>query len=374
MRTYKIRLLPTKEQEILLWKHINVCRFIWNWGLAIQIKTYEETGKKLNGFALIKMLTQLKKQTDFQWLNDVNNASLQNVLKDLEQAYVNFFGGNGFGHPKFKSKKRARPVFPTRAERVYFKNELVTIPNVGKMSYQTNYTVPSQSTKIYNARIGYVNNKWILRISLECENQAPVLTDKSMGIDLGVKDLCNVAIGEDNIVVKNINKTQGIKRKQKKLKRLQRKVSRKYGQNGNYNKTQNILKVEQQIRELYYHISCIRKNHIHQTTHMLVSKLPKRVVMENLNVGNLIKNRHLAKAIQEQGFFEFRRQMQYKCEWNGIEFVLADRFYPSSKTCSNCGNIKKDLKLSDRTYKCSECGLVIDRDYNAAINLMKYAE
>lgn len=107
---------------------------------------------------------------------------------------------------------------------------------------------------------------------------------------------------------------------------------------------------------------------------MLVSKLPKRVVMENLNVGNLIKNRHLAKAIQEQGFFEFRRQMQYKCEWNGIEFVLADRFYPSSKTCSNCGNIKKDLKLSDRTYKCSECGLVIDRDYNAAINLMKYAE
>lgn len=374
MKTYKIRLLPTKEQEELMWKHVNACRFIWNWGLATQIESYKNTKKKINGFALIKMLTSLKKEEQFVWLNEVNNASLQNVLKDLEQAYANFFSGHGFGHPKFKSKKRARPVFPTRAERVYFKNDFVAIPTIGKMKYKTNYHVPKQSTKFYNARISFINNKWILRISLECENQTPKLTNDNMGIDLGVKELCHVAVGGNHLIVKNINKSKSIKRKQKKLKRLQRQISRKYCQNGNYNKTNNILKVEKQIRELYYHIACIRANYIHQTTHALISRLPRRVVMENLNISGMMENKNLAKAIQEQCFYEFRRQIQYKCEWNGIEFVLADRFYPSSKTCSCCGNIKKDLKLSDRTYRCFECGLVIDRDYNAAINLMKYTK
>lgn len=194
-----------------------------------------------------------------------------------------------------------------------------------------------------------------------------------MGIDLGVKDLAIVAIGNDKLVFKNINKTSKMRKLNKKLKHLQRKTARKYYTNGGYDKTNNILKTEAQIKELSYHISNIRQNYIHQITRQLVDMLPYRVVMEDLNVSGMMKNRHLSKAVQEQCFFNFIQIMKYKCEEYGIEFVQADRFYPSSKTCSSCGCINKDLKLSDRTYICSECGAVIDRDYNAAINLMQYA-
>lgn len=371
MKTYKIRLLPTKEQEELMWKHIGCCRFIWNWGLEIQKVEYSSSGKKLSSFDLIKKLTPLKKEEQYAWLNEVLNASLVTTLRDLDKAYSNFFRGAGF--PKFKSKKKSKPNYPIRNDGTYFTEESVTIPKIGKVKYQTNYNVPlGKEAKLYNPRISYVNKKWILTVGFECENQALELTNKSMGIDLGIKVLCSVAFGDENIVIKNINKTSNMKKKQKKLKRLQRKVSRKYYQNGNFEKTANILKVEEQIRELSYHISMTRQNHIHQATHKLVFMRPYRVVMEDLNVSGMMKNKHLSKVIQEQCFYEFVRQMKYKCEWNGIEFVQVDRFYPSSKTCSCCGTIKSSLKLSDRIYVCPECGLVIDRDYNAAINLMKY--
>lgn len=370
MRAYKVRLLPTKEQEELLWKHIHACRFIWNWGLNVQIKAYETNGVKMIGFDTINLLTSLKKQEDYLWLNDVSRASLQNILRDLDKAYSNFFRGKGY--PKFKSKKKSKPTYPVRQDGIYFQNCLVTIPKVGKIRYKTNYIVPKKGNKIYNPRISYINKKWILSFVIDCDNQVIELTDKSMGIDLGVKDFCIIAFDNKKILFSNINKTSKIRKMQKQIHRLERKVSRKYRYNGNYEKTNNIIKTEAKIRELYYHISCIRKNYIHQITYMLISLRPKRIIIEDLNVSGMMKNRHLSKAIQEQCFYEFRRQIQYKCEWNGIEFVLADRFYPSSKTCSCCGNIKKDLKLSNRTYRCSKCGLVIDRDYNAAINLMKY--
>ena len=159
------------------------------------------------------------------------------------------------------------------------------------------------------------------------------------------------------------------------MKHQQRAISRKYEANrtGNkYYKTRNIERAEANLRKIYARINNIRSNYIHQCTHLLVAMLPYRVVMENLNVSGMMKNRHLSKVIQEQGFYEFTRQMKYKCEWMGIEFVQVDRFYPSSKTCSCCGNPKKDLKLKDRAYMCENCGFIIDRDYNAAINLMRY--
>ena len=210
---------------------------------------------------------------------------------------------------------------------------------------------------------------------MECENQAPHLTDMSMGIDLGIKDL---AIAEYNgqVVFHNINKSKKMKELREKQKHLQRSISRKYEANKQgkkYIKTKNIERLENKLRKLYYHISNIHQNYVHQCTHALVSLLPSRVVIEDLNIQGMMKNRHLARAIQEQCLSEFIRQMRYKCEWNGIEFVQANRFYPSSKTCSCCGNVKRDLKLSDRIYKCDICGLKIDRDYNAAINLSKYA-
>lgn len=371
MKTYKIRLLPTKEQEELMWKHIGCCRFIWNWGLEIQKGEYSSNGKKLSSFDLIKKLTPLKKEKQYVWLNEVSNASLQTTLRDLDKAYSNFFRGAGF--PKFKSKKKSKPNYPIRNDGIYFSEESAIIAKLGKVKYQTNYNVPlGKEVKLYNPRISYVNKKWILTVGFECENQTPELTDKSMGIDLGVKVLCSAAFGDENIVIKNINKTSKMKKKQKKLKRLQRKVCRKYHQNDSFVKTANILKVEEQIRELFYHISMTKQNYIHQTTHKLVSMRPYRVVMEDLNVSGMMKNKYLSRAIQEQGFYEFVRQMKYKCECNGIEFIQVDRFYPSSKTCSDCGAVKANLKLDDRMYVCPKCGLTIDRDYNAAINLMKY--
>lgn len=193
-----------------------------------------------------------------------------------------------------------------------------------------------------------------------------------MGIDLGVKELAVVSYDGQPLVFHNINKSKRVRNLKSKLKHLQRKVSRKYHTNKSWNKTKNIEKVERQIKEIQYRLSNIRNNYIHQTTHTLVSLNPIRVVMEDLNITGMMKNRHLSKAIQEQCMYEFIRQMKYKCEWRGIEFVQVDRFYPSSKTCSHCGSVKHDLKLSDRKFVCSECGLEIDRDYNAAINLMKY--
>ena len=185
-----------------------------------------------------------------------------------------------------------------------------------------------------------------------------------------------MTIDNESAVFHNINKSRSVRKLKRKIIYLQRSISRKYEQNriGNtYVKTNNILRQEIKLRRLHARLSNIRSNYIHQCTHYIVSKLPCRVVMEDLNVSGMMKNKHLSKAIQEQCFFEFIRQMKYKCEWNGIEFIQVSRFYPSSKTCSNCGCIKHDLKLSDRTYSCSECGFVIDRDLNAAINLMKYS-
>ena len=210
---------------------------------------------------------------------------------------------------------------------------------------------------------------------MECENQTLKLTDKSMGIDLGVKDLAVAEFNGHALIFHNINKSKRMRLLKRRLTRLQRSISRKYEQNkmGNkYVKTNNIVREETKLRKLYARISNIRSNYIHQTTHSLVSLLPYRIVMEDLNVSGMMKNKHLNKAIAEQCFHEFIRQMQYKCEWNGIEFVQVDRFYPSSKTCSECGTINQSLKLSDRVYVCDACGLTIDRDYNAAVNLSRY--
>ena len=193
----------------------------------------------------------------------------------------------------------------------------------------------------------------------------------SLGIDLGLKDL---AICSDGAKFKNINKTYVVRKIEKRLKRLQKQVSRKYELNRigkEYIKTNNIIKLEKQIQQIYRRLANIRNNYIHQTTTSIVKTKPYRVVIEDLNVKGMMKNKHLSDAIRKQGFYEFKRQLEYKCKFIGIELVVADRFYPSSKTCSQCGEIKKDLKLKDRVYKCS-CGLNIDRDLNASINLSKY--
>lgn len=376
IRGYKIRIYPTKKQESLIWEHINACRFIWNWMLDYQIKARENGEKHLSAYDMMKLLTPLKKEEDYAWLRKVSNTSLQRTCRDLHEAYLNFFRKT-HGFPKFKSKKHSKAVYPIRTDVFRFENGYAIVEKIGKLRYKTDYDLPQGRVHgIGNQRVSFVNGKWILSFCMECENQTFQLTNKPMGIDLGIKNLAVVEYGGQKIVYHNINKSSKVFKLENRIRYLHKAACRKYEKNrqGNkYFKTNNIVKIENRMRKLYAHLANIRTNYVHQTTHALVTMLPSKVVMETLDVVGMMTNKHMSKAVREQYFYLFRRQMQYKCERYSVPFVLADRFFPSSKTCSCCGNIKHNLKLSDRVYVCDECGLTIDRDYNAAVNLSRYA-
>lgn len=365
----KVRLFPTEEQEHLMWKSVGTARFIYNWTLAREEENYENGGKFIQNNILRKELTQLKK-SEFSWLKEVSCNVPKQAVKDACNAYQRFFK-NQAKKPRFKSRKRSKKSFYVDNFKLKAKeNCMVYIEKIGWM--KTNEQIPIE-VKYSNPRISFDNKYWYLSVSVEVPKKEETLTDVSLGIDLGIKEL---AVCSNGTIYKNINKTQRVKKLEKRLKRLQRKLSRKYEQNKTKErkvvKTKNAIKLEKRIQLLHRKLANIRKNHLHQTTSDIVKTKPCRIVLEDLNVMGMMKNKHLAKSIAEQGFYEFRRQLTYKCELHGIELVIADRFYPSSKTCSCCGAIKKDLKLSDRTYHCDKCGLVIDRDLNASINLANY--
>jgi putative transposase len=354
-----------------MYRHVGAARWVYNYFLDLQIKRHAVGEKYLSAYDMSNLLTEIKREPDQAWLNEISRKTLCARLSDLDQAYRRFFKEKK-GFPKFKSKKHTKPGFPISV-RLSFQNGLAAIEKIGKVRYKTNYNLPQgRGNKFFNPRIAFVNGKWILTVAVEFENQEQPLTDKAMGVDLGIKDFAVVSCGGSKTVFHNINKSRRVRCLNGKLKHLQRSVSRKYRVNGNYHKSGNVMKLENLIRKVHYRLSNIRRNYIHQVTHKLVSMLPFRITVEDLNVRGMMKNRHLSRAIQDQNFAEFLRQIEYKSAWNGIELIKADRFYPSSKTCSGCGNIKKDLKLNDRTYVCPVCGLVIDRDYNAAINLERY--
>lgn len=377
IKSHKLRIFPTPEQEQKMWQHIGSTRYVWNWMLAKQQALYEQGEKHLSAFSMIKLLTQLKNDGEHGWLYEVSNSSLKIACQDLEKAYQAFFKKQG-GFPKFKSRKRSKPSFPVRSESFYFKDEkFLNLEKIGKVKYKTDFTLPiGRGDKFSNPRVSNTNGKWMLSFGIAFENQEQVLTDKAMGVDLGVKDTIIAAYGNEKIVFPNINKGKQVRNLKRKIRHTQRSISRKYEANRQGNKfvkTNNIEREERKLNKLYARLSGIRNNYTHQCTHKLVSKLPCKVVMEDLNVQGMMKNKHLSGAIQEQGFHEIIRQMQYKCEWNGIPFLQAGRFYPSSKTCSSCGHIHRNLRLSDRTFTCPECGFTIDRDYQAALNLSRYA-
>ena len=371
----KIRLYPTKTQEELMLKHVHASRFIYNYMLELQNKRYENGEKHLSAFDMNRLLTPMKKQEEFVWLREVSNTTLQRSCADLSNSFSNFFK-KITKHPKFKCRKRAKWNFPICATKMYFLDGFANVEKVGKVKYRTDYELPQgRGCKFSDPRVSYTNGKWMLSFGIECENQAVELNEYRMGIDLGIKELATVAYGSESLVFHNINKSHRIRTIKRNIRTLQRRISRKYEKNKQgrkFVKTRNIERCEEKLRRMHARLSNIRNNYIHQTTHKLVSLLPNTVVMEDLNVQGMMKNRHLSKAIAEQCFYEFIRQMKYKCGWLWIKFVQVDRFYPSSKTCSCCGNVKSDLRLDDRTYVCSECGFTIDRDFNAAINLSRY--
>ena len=391
-RSVKIRLLPTKEQEVLFWKSVGVARWSYNYFLSESYRVYQEwlednsKPKYISEKDVRKYINNHLKKTTHTWLKEVGSNVMKQGVKDANIALQNFFKHNK-GYPRFKSKKRSKPSFYVNYERLIRTSNGFHCEKIGIVKTRESLPKIPKGDKYVNPRITYDGRFWYLSISFEVSMVDTKLLDNRLGIDLGIKELAVVS-SQDGTMVKryhNINKTYEVKRLERKLKREQRKFSRKilmntshYTNNGrpvyikDLESCKNIQKQKGVIQRLYRRLLNIRTNYLHQTTTEIVKTKPSQIVLEDLNVRGMMKNRHLSMSIMIQKLYEFRRQIEYKAELYGIEVVIADRFYPSSKTCHVCGNVKRDLKLSDRVYRCDCCGNVVDRDVNASINLANY--
>ena len=384
IRSIKVRLNPNNKQLTKLFQYAGSARFAYNWAINREEENYKQGNKFLSDMDLRKEFTQLKKLSEYKWLNEVSNNVTKQAIKDACNTYKKFFKGQ-CKFPKFKSRKYSTPSFYQDNVQIKFTENHVKVEGFSistkKNKQKLNWIKLCEKKKIptdckyMNPRFTYDGLYWYVSVSIEVddntENTLP--SNEGIGIDFGIKDL---AICSDGNTYKNINKTQKIKKLEKKKRRLQRSISKKYNKNKkgeNYCKTSNIIKREKELLKISKRLTNIRHNYLHQTTSEIIKRKPSFICIEDLNVSGMMKNRHLSKAVQEQGLSEFRRQIEYKAKWNNIPVIIADRFFPSSKMCSCCGNIKKDLKLSDRIYKC-ECGNIINRDFQASLNLKKYGE
>ena len=384
IKTLRVMLVPNKYQNARLFQFAGTSRFAYNWALEQENKNYEAGGKFINDYELRKRFTVFKQETDNKWLYTISNNVCKQAVKDAVDAYQKFFKGQS-KHPKYKSRKRSKPSFYVDPVKIKFTGTHVKLENIAESKKKNrqcaNWFRLAEHDRIpVNAKyssphVSFDGLNWFLTVGIEIAGLEPIaINNDGIGIDLGVKDL---AICSSGHVYKNINKTSRVRRLKKKQRRLQRKISRKYEKNKkgeSYQKTRNIIKSEKQLLKINHRLTNIRTNHIQQATSEIVKREPSFIVMEDLNVTGMMKNKHLAKAIQEQKLAEFYRIMRYKCDWNGIRFITADMFYASSKLCSVCGHKKSDLKLSDRIYRCERCGTVIDRDMNASINLCHYGK
>lgn len=381
----KIKLKPNNKQKTKLFESAGVARFAYNWTLNRQIENYKNGGKFIPDVELRKEFTKLKQTEEYSWLNNYSNNITKQAIKDACIAFIKFFKGES-KYPRFKSRKRSKPSFYVDTDKIQFNGTHVKLEKLTtsrkKNKQKINWIRLCECERIpYGEGIKYINPRcsfdginWWISVGIEYPDDTEIPTSEGVGIDLGIEKL---AVVSDCNIYQNINKTKEVKRLEKKKKRLQRKVSKKYeiGREGNrYKKTKNIIKLENQLKKLNQRLTNIRHNYSHQVTTEIIKRKPSFIVVEDLNVAGIMKNKHLSKAIQEQRFYEFYKQIQYKSEWNNIKFVVADRYFPSSKTCSRCGNYKKGLKISDRKYICESCGLILDRDYNASINLKNYGQ
>lgn len=376
-------LVPNNKQKTKLFRYASTFRFAYNWTLGREKENYENGGRFISDGDLRKEFTQLKKTEEYSWLNEISNNVTKQAIKDACNAYKRFFKGYS-KFPKFKSRKHSTPSFFQDNVKIQFTDTHVKVEGFAvskkKNKQKLNWIklaecgrIPTKNVKYTNPRIKYDGLNWYITVGVEYEEYTCLPTNEAIGIDLGIKDL---AICSDGNTYKNMNKTQKVKKLEKRKRRLQRSISRSYEKNKkgeSYCKTDNVIKKEKKLLRLNRRLTNIRHDHLHKTTSEIIKRKPSFICIEDLNISGMMKNKHLSKAVQQQEFYEFRRQIEYKSAWNNIPVVIADRFFPSSKLCSCCGNIKKDLKLSDRIYKC-ECGNVIDRDYQAALNLKKYGE
>lgn len=384
IKTIRVMLIPNKHQATRLFQFAGTARFAFNWALEQEKKNFEAGGKFISDFELRKLFTQFKNEPSNKWLYTISNNVCKQAIKDAILAYQKFFNGLA-QHPKYKSRKRNRPSFyidPVKLQVTSTHVKLESIAQSKKKGRQrANWFRLAEQERIpldasySNPRITFDGLNWFLTVGIDCEApEAVPSTNDGIGIDVGVKDLAICSTGQ---VYKNINKSSRVRRLKKKVRRLQRQISRKYLKNKkgeSYRKTRNIVRSEKQLLRVTHRLTNIRTNYIQQVSTEIVKREPSFIVLEDLNVSGMMKNRYLARAVQEQKLAEFYRIVQYKCEWHGIRLITADRFYASSKLCSVCGHKKPDLKLSDRIYRCEHCGTVIDRDYNASLNLYHYGK
>lgn len=382
VKAIKVMLIPNNVQQTKLFQYAGASRFAYNWALAREKENYEKGGRFIPDTELRKEFTRLRNSDEYAWLLNVSNNVTKQAIKDACSAYKNFFKGLQ-RYPRFKAKKKSMPKFYQDNIKIQFRDTHVKFEgfsfsrkaNKQKLNWvklAEHGRIPTDA-KYRNPRVSFDGLNWWISVCVEFPDCRDRSNHDGIGIDLGIKDL---AICSDGNTYKNINKSQTVKKLEKCKRRLQRSVSRKYEHNkkgGSYCKTNNIVKKEKLLLKVNHRLANIRKDYLNQTTSEIVNRKPRFICIEDLNVSGMIKNRHLSKAVQNQGFFEFRKQLEYKCNDRGIQLIVADRSYPSSKRCSCCGKIKKDLRLSDRTYKC-ECGNVIDRDFQASLNIKAYGE
>ena len=381
LKSYKTEINPTTEQRRIINRTIGVCRYVYNFYLAHNKEIYETEKRFVSGMDFSKWLNNefIPNNSEFRWIKEVSSKSVKQSIMNAEKAYKNFFKGKSH-FPKFKKKNKsdvkmyfvktdARVIIPCERHRI-------KVPTLGWVRLKEKGYIPTNSSThvIKSGAISYKAGRYYVSVLVEeREQEKPILNNFGVGIDLGIKDF---AICSNGKVYKNINKGSRIRKLEKKLKREQRSLSRKYEGYKKLNNNleggatrQNIQKQKLKVQKLYYRLTQIRSDYINKTISELVKTKPMWITIEDLNVSGMMRNRHLSKAIVQQKFFEFRTKLLAKCKQYNIELRIADRFYPSSKTCYNCGCIKSDLKLSDRIYHCCKCGYIEDRDYNASLNL-----
>ncbi|MGU8434540.1 RNA-guided endonuclease InsQ/TnpB family protein [Clostridium perfringens] len=381
-RAYKMEINPTDEQKSKIHRTIGVSRFIYNFYIAYNKEIYEREGKFVSGMDFSKWLNNeyIPNNQEMKWIKEVSSKATKQAIMNGDKAFRDFFK-KAKGFPKFKKKKNqdVKAYFPKNNKTDWtIERHRVKIPTLGWVRLKEFGYIPINSM-VKSGTVSKKADRYYVSILVE-ERDIKIsnTNNEGLGIDLGIKEF---VVCSDGIKFKNINKTLTVKKIEKKLKREQRKLSRKYESLKTRNKniregratSQNIQKQIVKVQKLHQRLTNIRTDYINKIVSSIIKQKPSYITIEDLNVKGMMKNKHLSKAIASQKFFEFKTKLMSKCKQNDVELRIVDRFYPSSKTCSQCGEIKKDLKLSDRVYKCS-CGLVIDRDLNASINLRNAKE
>ena len=375
LKAIKIRIYPDNVQKQFISKQLGCCRKIYNLLLDYRKTEWEQNNKSIRLKELGKYLTNLKKKDDYSYLNEVHSKVLQQSMQDLNSAFNNFFNGlkknQHTGYPRFKSKHDNKQScrFPVDIfNRKNYKcdkikgNRITLIKQLSNIHFKCSrkdekYLNKNQQLIRSVTLIKTCTEKYFLSILIDYQQIKLEQLDTVIGLDLGIKDF---------IVDSNGNRYENkhfYKNKEMRLKFLQKSLSRK--QKGSKNRNKTRIK----LAKLHEKISNQRNNYLHQITSMLVNE-NQVICIEDLNVKGMLQNHKLAKSVQELSLYEFRRQLEYKCRFYGRDLIIIDRFYPSSKTCHHCGYINKDLKLNDREWICPECGHIIDRDYNAALNIL----